>query len=134
MKFNIIHFTAFILLLYTEILLTQTTGFIRHTFGDYLASIGVYCFVKAFFNIPPLKLGIGVLVFSFLIEFLQLTPFLEYIELADNTFANFIFGNTFSYSDLIAYSLGVITIVLIDTSNTNKAILSFFTNNQKQSF
>lgn len=116
MKFNLIHFIAFILLLLTEILLTQTTGFIRHTFGDFLAAIGVYCFLKAFFNVAPIKLGFGVLIFSFLIELLQLTTFLNLLGLNHNKLANIIFGNTFSFGDLIAYTLGVITIVFIDKS------------------
>ena len=114
MKFNIYYFTAFITVLFLEILLTQTTGFIRHTFGDFLAAIGVYFFVKALLNISPIKTGIGVLIFSFIIEILQLTYFLDFLGLADNNIANIIFGNTFSYSDLIAYTLGVICIVLID--------------------
>lgn len=114
MQFNYNHFIAFIFLLFTEILLTQTTGFIRHTFGDFLAVIGVYCFIKSFFKITPIHLGIGVLIFSFTIELLQLTTFLNLIGLGGNKTANIIFGNTFSFSDLIAYTLGVITIVFID--------------------
>lgn len=127
MKFNFNHFTAFILLLFTEILLTQTTGFIRHTFGDFLAVIGVYCFVKSFFNITPFKLGIGVLLFSFCIEFLQLTSFLKIIGLEHNRTATIIFGNTFSYSDLIAYTLGAICVVFIDKTPLLQKKASFIT-------
>ena len=125
MKFNFNHFTAFILLLFTEVLLTQTTGFIRHTFGDFLAAIGVYCFVKSFFNITPIKLGFGVLIFSFTIELLQLTSFLNFIGLSNNNYANIIFGNTFSYGDLVAYTFGVIAIVLIDLSNNLTEAFTF---------
>ena len=117
MTFNINHFTAFILLLFTEILITQTTGFIRHTFGDFLAVIGVYCFVKSFFNITPIKLGIAVLAFSFTVELLQLTSFLSLLGLGQNKIANIIFGKTFSIGDLIAYVLGTLTIVFIDKKN-----------------
>ena len=114
MKFNLKYFILFILLLFTEIIIAQTSGFIRHTFGDFLAVIGVYYLVKSFFNIEPIKLGIGVLIFSFVIELLQLTPFLEITGLANNRIASIIFGSTFSYGDLIAYTLGIITIVIID--------------------
>lgn len=114
MKFNLNYFIAFIALLFTEVLLTQTTGFIRHTFGDFLAVIGVYCFVKSLCNFNPIKLGIGVLLFSFVVEFLQLTTFLKLIGLENNSTANIIFGNTFSLSDLLAYTFGVLTIVVID--------------------
>lgn len=115
MKFNFNHFTAFILLLFIEVLLTQTTGFIRHTFGDFLAVIGVYCFVKSFFNIAPIKLGFGVLIFSFTIELLQATSFLAALGFGNNKTVNIIFGNTFSVGDLVAYTLGIITIIVIDT-------------------
>jgi len=87
MRFNINYFLAFILLVFTEILITQTKGFIRHTFGDFLAVLGVYCFVKSFFKITPIKLGIGVLVFWFIIEFLQLTSFLKITGLSQNRIA-----------------------------------------------
>ena len=116
MRFNFNYFLALILLVFTELLITQTTGFIRHTFGDFLAAIGVYCFVKSFFNIAPIKLGIGVLVFSFIVEFLQLTSFLEITGLSQNRAASIMFGSTFSYGDLLAYTLGVITIVFIDSN------------------
>ena len=114
MKFNLKYFIIFILLLFTEIIIAQTSGFIRHTFGDFLAVIGVYYLVKTFFNIEPIKLGIGVLIFSFVIELLQLTPFLEITGLANNRIASIIFGSTFSFGDLIAYTLGTITVVIID--------------------
>lgn len=119
MKFSKKYFITFIFLLFTEILLTQTTGFIRHTFGDYLAAIGVYCIVKSFFYFPPISLGIGVLLFSFIIELLQLTSLLDVLGLGQNKLANIIFGNTFSFTDLIAYTLGTATIVYIDVKISN---------------
>ncbi len=118
MKFNFNYFIAFILLLLTEVLVVQTTGFIRHTFGDFLAVIVVYCFAKSFLKIAPIKLGIAVLIFSFIIEFLQLTTFLNLLGLGHNKTANIIFGSTFSIGDLVAYTMGIITIILIDKKIT----------------
>ncbi|MFB9053625.1 DUF2809 domain-containing protein [Formosa undariae] len=114
MTFNLKYFIAFVLLLCTELLIATTSGFIRHTFGDFLAVIGVYVLVKSVFNIDPITLGIGVLLFSFMIETLQLTPFLEVIGLSENRMARIVFGNTFSFGDLIAYTLGVLFIIRID--------------------
>ncbi|WP_159023306.1 DUF2809 domain-containing protein [Formosa sp. L2A11] len=114
MSFNYKYFIAFVLLLCTELLIAKTSGFIRDTFGDFLAVIGVYVLVKSFFNIEPIKLGLGVLVFSFLVELLQLTPFLELTGLSGNRIASIIFGSTFSFGDLIAYTLGVLFIIRID--------------------
>ena len=63
-------------------------------------------------------MAIIVLGVSFLIEFLQLTSFLEILSLQHNTYAQLIFGNTFHISDLIAYVLGVITIISIESKRT----------------
>ncbi|WP_299780877.1 DUF2809 domain-containing protein [uncultured Formosa sp.] len=116
MTFNLKYFIAFVLLLCTELLIATTSGFIRHTFGDFLAVIGVYVLVKSVFHIEPITLGIGVLVFSFMIETLQLTPFLELTGLYKSRIARIVFGSTFSFGDLLAYTLGVFTIIIIDTT------------------
>jgi hypothetical protein len=55
-----------------------------------------------------------VLLIAFIIEFLQLTPFLEMLNLRDNTFAKIVLGSTFHVSDLIAYSLGVLSIIIVE--------------------
>ena len=114
MTFNLKYFIAFVLVLGTELVIATTSGFIRHTFGDFLAVIGVYFLFKSFFNIEPIKLGIGVLALAFTIELLQLTPFLEHIGLSEYRMARIAFGSTFSYGDLIAYSLGILSIIKID--------------------
>lgn len=60
-------------------------------------------------------MAIIVLFISFIIEFLQLTPFLEWLNLHDNTLVKTVLGSTFHVSDLVAYSLGVITIIIIES-------------------
>jgi len=59
-----------------------------------------------------------VLVLSFTVEFLQLTTFLEMLNLQDNMYAKLVLGNTFRFSDLIAYTLGVITVIGIESKRT----------------
>ena len=90
------------------------TGFIRHTFGDYLVVILIYCFCKSFIKIESFKLGILVLMFAFSIEFLQLTNFLELLNLQNNHLAKLLLGTSFRFTDLVAYTLGVISIILIE--------------------
>lgn len=55
-----------------------------------------------------------VLVIAFIVEFLQLTSFLEIIGLHENHYAKLVFGNTFHFSDLIAYTLGILTIIVFE--------------------
>ena len=120
MKFNLKSFKTFLLLFLTEIIIAQTSGFVRHTVGDFLVVILLYFLVKSFFNISPKKLAISILLFSFTIEILQSFGLVKILGLENSRIANIIIGNTFSYTDLIAYLLGIITVYSIDKKNRNK--------------
>ena len=117
MKFNKTYFIIFILTFIIEACIAYflKSGFIRHTFGDFLVVIMLYCLIKSFINIKPIIAALVVLIISFVIEFLQLTLFLEWLNIQDNTFAKTILGSTFNFSDLVAYTLGVITVIGIES-------------------
>ena len=70
-KFQPFYFAVFYTLLLIEIAiaLLLKDGFIRHTFGDFLVVILLYCFIKSFINIKPLPLAITVLLIAFAIVF-----------------------------------------------------------------
>jgi hypothetical protein len=89
-------------------------GFIRSIFGDYLVVILLYCLIKSFIKINSTYAALAVLIIAFGIEFLQLTNFLEVINLKENKLAKLILGNTFQFEDLIAYTLGIFTILFIN--------------------
>ena len=120
MKFSLKNFLVFAFLLLLEIAIAQTSGFIRHTFGDFLVVILLFYLVKAFFNFSNKTVGISVLMFAYIVEFLQLTSLLEFLGLENNRLAIIIFGATFSIGDLIAYTLGVGTILLLEKFLTRK--------------
>lgn len=115
-KFNPIYFTLFLLLFGIEVAIAffLESGFIRHTFGDYLVVIMLFYGVKSIFKVATIPLTLGVLVFAFSIECLQLTPLLSTLNLEDSTLAKLILGSNFSYQDLIAYTLGIVTVLIID--------------------
>ena len=113
------------ILLLSEILIAKyATGFIRHTFGDYLCVILLYAFIKSFTKSSNLKTAIIVLSIAYLIEFLQLTN-LQYLY-PDKYIKTLqlILGTSFSIGDLIAYTLGIITTLLIENklSSNEKTI------------
>ena len=120
MKFNKTYFFIFILLFLIEVCIAYflKSGFIRHTFGDFLVVILLYCLIKSFINLKPISMALIVLIISFAIEFLQLTTFLEMLNLQDNMYAKLVLGNTFHFSDLVAYTAGVITIIGIESKRT----------------
>ena len=95
-------------------------GFVRSTFGDFLVVILVYCFVKSFVNCKPEYAAAGVLIFAYIVEFLQMFNLLELLNLEKNHIAKTILGSTFQISDLIAYTLGVISILIIEYSILNR--------------
>jgi Protein of unknown function (DUF2809) len=115
-KFNKVYFFLFLTLLVIETCIAYflKTGFIRHSFGDFLVVIMLYCLLKSFINIKPIYLALFVLFISFSIEFLQLFNFLETLNLTDNKIAKIVLGNTFHINDLIAYTLGIITVLIIE--------------------
>lgn len=105
-----------LILLINEVLITVylKNGFIRHTFGDFLVVILIYSFFKSFLQIDSIKLAIAVLLFAFLIEFLQLANILTILNLQNNQLAKIILGSTFNVSDLIAYTFGIVTVLIIE--------------------
>ncbi len=114
-RFDSKSFIIFILLFLVEILIAKTRGFIRHTFGDFLVVILLYYLVKSFVNLSPKKIAIGVLCFSFTVEILQYFELVTMLGLQDNKLMRIVIGSTFSFGDLIAYTLGVITVYCIET-------------------
>jgi len=115
-KFNNTYFLLFITILIIEILIAKflTNGFIRYTFCDYLVVILLYCFLKSFINVSSFYVAISVLLFAFSVEFLQLLNLLNILSLENNHLAKLILGSTFHVSDLVAYTLGIITVLIIE--------------------
>lgn len=111
---NLKYFITFTIILFIEVCIAFSHGFIRHTLGDYFVVILLYCFIKSFVKVSTKKVAAFVLAISFLIEFLQLLNIKKiYPEKYTQTF-KIIFGTTFSFGDLIAYTLGILTILVIE--------------------
>ncbi|WP_296314176.1 DUF2809 domain-containing protein [Winogradskyella sp. UBA3174] len=92
------------------------TGFIRYTFGDYLVVILLYAIIRGCTRLSVRASAFIVLFIAYGIELLQLTPFLTYFNLHDSFTAKLLFGSTFRLTDLLAYTLGIITVLLTEMS------------------
>ena len=70
-KFNKSFFASSLMLMSTEICIAAflTEGFIRHTFGDFLVVILIYCAIRSIINTKPFYIAVMVLAFAFVIEF-----------------------------------------------------------------
>ena len=116
LTFNFKNFAIFLVLFSIEVLIALyiKQHFIRHVFGDYLCVIMLFYFIKSFVKMKSIYVAIIVLLIAYAVEFLQLTNLLTYLNVEENSFIRIILGTTFSITDLIAYTLGVVTVFLID--------------------
>ena len=116
LTFNKKYFIITIILLIVEILIGMYVKdkFIRPYGGDYLVVILLYTFIKSFWDESFMKVAIGVLIFSFVLEFLQYYNFVDRIGLGDIKLARILIGTSFAWEDLVAYALGVLTVIFVE--------------------
>lgn len=114
--FNKKYFLFAVLLFIAEVLIALFVRdrFIRPYFGDYLVVILLYCAVKAFIKAAPLKVAAGVLLFSYTIEVLQYFSIVDRLGLTDHIIARTVIGYGFEWWDLLAYTLGIVTVLILE--------------------
>jgi hypothetical protein len=96
---------------------------IRPYVGDFLVVILIYCFIRSFINAPVLPTAVGVLIFAYAIESLQYVDLIGRLGLRDSRIANVVLGNYFEWTDIVAYTLGIVTVLLVENlrSRTKEA-------------
>ncbi len=116
LHFKLFYFITFFIILFTEILIALYVHdtFIRPYIGDFLVVILIYCFIRAFFNISVQMAAIGTLIFSYAVEILQYFKIVEVLGLQHIKIARIIIGTDFSWLDLLAYTLGIIFVILME--------------------
>ncbi|MHA6279038.1 ribosomal maturation YjgA family protein [Salinimicrobium sp. CAU 1759] len=114
--FNFKYFLTALLLLFTLVLIAVfvSDSFIRPYGGDFLVIIFLYCLLQSFFKIPVKNAIFGVLLFSFLIEGLQYFRFIYLLDLQDNVIASAVLGSHFEWLDMLVYSLGALTVIIVE--------------------
>ena len=112
-QFNRKYFLLACLLFLVEVLIALLVHdrIVRPYVGDYLVVILIYCTVKAFFDTPIVSTTISVLLFAFDIEILQYFHLVDLLGLQNSSIARIVIGSSFEWIDLIAYTLGCLTIV-----------------------
>lgn len=114
--FNLSYFIGFALLLGVEIIIGFfiKDNWIRAYFGDFLVVILLYCLVKSFSNTKVSPTLFWVLMFSYLVETLQYFRFVEIIRLQNIPIANTLIGTSFSWLDMLMYTLGVCFVAIVE--------------------
>ena len=111
MKKRIPYIIILILLIAVEVViaLTQHGNWLRYYGGDVIVVWAVYCLVQAVIGGEnPYITHIGVLLFAFLVEFLQYIHIVDIIGLGDIEFFRILIGTSFAVEDLFSYALGTV--------------------------
>ncbi len=114
LTFNLKFFFIFLTIFIVEILIAKylNDAFIRPFGGDVLVVVLMYAFFRIFLETNNKKLALGVLIFSFVIEFLQATHYVNWLGLQDSKFWTIVLGTYFSVYDLLAYFVGYLICLL----------------------
>jgi hypothetical protein len=115
-KFNWRYFVLAILILIIEILIAIYVhdGFIRPYIGDLLVVIFIYCFLKSFVSLSTSKAALYVLLFSYFVEALQYFRIVQILGFQRNNLARIIIGTSFDWKDILMYTIGIVTVVIIE--------------------
>ncbi len=99
--------------------------FIRGWVGDFIVVVLIYFFVKSIIDIKSFRLAIATLVFSYLTEFFQYLSLVKQIGLEQSRIAQIIVGTTFDFNDLVAYTIGVVCVYLLDITLIKKRVKDY---------
>ena len=108
LTFNSKFLFIFLAIFLIEILIAKYLhdAFIRPFGGDVLVVVLIYAFLRIFLITNNKRLALGILIFSFVIEFLQAIHYVNWLGLQDNKFWSIVLGTYFSVYDLLAYFVG----------------------------
>ena len=113
-------FLATALLLLTEIVIAVWVHdqILRPYGGDFLAVILVYCFIRSFLATSVCKAALLALGVAYALEVLPLVHFLQHVGLQHSRLARVVFGNSFSWLDILLYTLGIAATLVIEKRRT----------------
>ena len=106
--------TLFLLMIEILIALFVRDRIIRPYFGDYLVVILVYCAFRTFIKLSTVKLAAGVLLLAYAIELLQHLRIVDKLGLSGNVVARTMIGYGFDWWDIVAYTLGIVTVLIVE--------------------
>lgn len=114
--FNKVYFISAVLIFAIEVLIALFVHdkFVRPYGGDILVIILLYCLIMSFFRLSVLTVAMTVLIFAFLVEFLQCLNIVEKLGLEKSSVAGIIIGSSFAWLDLLAYIVGGVIVVIFE--------------------
>jgi len=115
-RFSLKYFIYAVLLFMIEFFIGfyMTDAYIRPYGGDFLVVIFIYCTARAFFKTPVVATCLGVLLFSYIVEISQYFNLVYVLGWGNSRTARILMGTHFSFIDLLAYTLGIGLVLLIE--------------------
>ncbi len=117
LRFDQVHFLRTIILLIVLVLIALFVRdrFIRPVFGDFLVVIFMYYAVASFINMSKIWLALGVLFFAYAVEIGQYYNLVYHLGLKGNRLAEVVIGMGFTWTDMLAYTLGALFVYLLES-------------------
>ena len=96
-------------------LLSRKVDWLPEETGDALWAIMVYCLLRVIFPTARLLyIAIGSLTISYCVEFSQLIRWPWLVEFRSTTVGHLMLGQGFLWSDIVAYTIGIILFYLLN--------------------
>jgi DNA integrity scanning protein DisA with diadenylate cyclase activity len=114
--FNKIYLLLALLLLLTEVLigLYMHDALIRPYGGDFLVVTLLYCIIKSFADTSIFVTACCVLLFAYAVEISQHFHLVSLLGLQNSRLAVMLMGTSFSFTDMLVYTLGILLVVIIE--------------------
>jgi len=94
---------------------------IRPYAGDFLATILLYCLLKAVWPAPVRRVALVALLLSYAIELAQLAHLLHWLGWQHVPVARLLLGSQFAWGDMLAYSLGAAAVLGLEQARPGRA-------------
>ncbi len=114
-NFGYFIFSIILLLIIVAIALFLNDSFIRPFVGDALIVAWIYTLLKSFLSTHFYTLSLFILLFAFSVEVAQLFKLVEFLNIEHIKAAKIIIGATFDWWDFLAYTIGWIAIITIES-------------------
>ncbi len=116
LRFSLFYFAWATFLFLAEVFIGRYMhdAIIRPFGGDFLIVMLMYCFIRSFFDTPILITCICVLLFAYLVEISQYFHLVYVLGWGDSPVARALMGTSFSFIDIMMYTLGVGAILIAE--------------------
>ncbi len=122
-RFSFKYLLCAVVLFITEVLIAAFAhdDFIRPTFGDFLVVILMYCGLRTFIGGNFRLVAIASLIIAYSIEISQYFHLIVHLGLQHSKPAQWILGNGFSWGDMLAYTLGIVLVWIVESQRKSRA-------------